>query len=208
MQLHRASSKPEWELCVPAKRNYWQKIAARTNGIATPANMVTVMSFLVVLAGLGMLLANHYAQAAPVVIIGRLGDLLDGWLAEKTGTKSPLGEVLDASVDKITVVLALAAVVITGMISAWFAVALLLPQAMIAVLSLQAGKRSVRLHPSRAGKVSMALVWLALFIQLIIAWRSLENNFAAVLTGGIISLISILLGYSAALAYARELNVR
>lgn len=169
MQLHRTTGQPDWEAVPTAERNYWQQHAARTNGWLTPANIASVIGLLIVLFGLGELLAKHYVVCIVCLAVGRLTDIVDGWLADRTGTKSPLGERMDATIDKIGVFLAFIVFFIVPVGNGWLVLALLLPQVAATILSLVAVRQGRHLHPSRIGKLTAVAIWSSLVGLLIVA---------------------------------------
>ena len=114
MQLHHSSGRPDWEATRPTERNSWQRLAARSHGWLAPANGLTLVGFGLVLGGSGYIFAHAYWWGLMLMLGGRLLDIADGWVAERTGTKSPLGEALDAGLDKVGGILALAVLVVTG----------------------------------------------------------------------------------------------
>ena len=142
----------------------WQRTAAATNGLLTPANVVTLLGLGSVAAGLVAVLDQSYLLAFFLVTAGRLADLLDGYLAEQTGTKGPIGEKFDAGADKLETVLAVIVLVVAGLLPVWVAVAAALPHLAIATVSLYGLLHQGLPHPSRAGKVGMALAWLGLVL--------------------------------------------
>jgi phosphatidylglycerophosphate synthase len=139
------------------------------------------------------------------VAIGRLFDLVDGWLANRTGTKSALGEAMDASVDKLTLLPVIIFLPLGAVIDWWLAVSLLAVNLVIAVISLAARIRQYRLHPSRFGKYATAVTWLALVI--LVAGRAADIG--AVYAGGWALLLSaIAMTLVAAVQYSREYNTK
>jgi phosphatidylglycerophosphate synthase len=162
MQLHRVHKKPDWQDVPTTQRSNLQRVAVRTRAVITPGNLTTTVGFVLVIAGSILLAARHYWPSFLLLGVGRLCDLLDGWLADKTRTKSPLGELLDATADKLETLAATIAVFIAHIAPWWLLVSLLVPHAVISILSGIAFKRDVRLHPSRTGKISMAVTWLCL----------------------------------------------
>lgn len=159
MQLHRAQEKPDWEVVLPEHRNGWQRVAARTRGVITPANGITIVGCVIVLIGLWCLYIEAYWWSAFLFVIGRLFDVADGYVAELTKTKSPFGELLDAGVDKFITIGVVIALGILQLASWWLIGIIAVPQIVIAAISYRARRRKVHLHPSRLGKYSMALVW-------------------------------------------------
>ncbi len=162
MKLHRATRKPDWARISERRRNLWQRLAASTKGVVTWANLVTVLGFVLVVVGLIALLQRHYWLGTWILLVSRLCDIADGWLADITGTKSPLGEALDAGFDKLSVLLALIVLPIASIVPWWAVGALVLPHLFIAGISAGALRRGHRIHPSHEGKISTALGWFAL----------------------------------------------
>ena len=164
MQLHRTTGKADWLAIPPQSHTIWQRLAARTHGIMTPGNAVTVTGFALVLIGLQQILNQHYLPGTVLLATGRICDILDGWLAEITRTKSPLGELLDAGIDKIITILAVATFFAAHIAPAWALIALVIPHVLIVVIAFGWRVRKRAFHPSLAGKLSMVGVWLSLLI--------------------------------------------
>lgn len=204
MNLHRASNKPEWEPVPAAKRNRWQKAAARTRGILTPPNVVTVIGAVVALLGLILLLRHSFWLGGSLVMVGRLLDIVDGWLAQRTGTKSPLGEMMDASVDKIVTGLTIIVGFIIPLASWWLLVLILLPQAIVVIIVAIARARRAHFHPTRPGKTSMFLLWVSLvgFVVVKALGYAWPQPLAVLIDLTAIS--SAIVGFFAAWQYARQ----
>ena len=162
MNLHRTSAKPDWEKVPTSKRTAIQKIAAATNGYATPGNAITVIGFIIVLYGLAAILDGKYWTGLLLLAAGRLLDVIDGIVADKTGTKSPLGEIFDAAADKFESLFTIAAIIVAGITNLWVIVALIIPQAIIPLLIFYKKRQGIGVHPTRTGKVSMALTWVGI----------------------------------------------
>ena len=162
MDLHRSGKKSEWLRVPQVQWNFWQLLASRTHGIVTPGNVVTVVGFALVLGGFAMIVAEHYWLAVILIGLGRLCDVLDGWLANKTATKSPLGEMLDAGIDKIETALALVILLLADVVPWGAVLAVFVPQSLIALISFYSIYRHRSMHPSELGKYSMAAAWLGI----------------------------------------------
>ena len=160
--LHRSGKKSDWAKVSPRQWNIWQRLAGNTGGALTLGNIFTLAGLSLVLLGLSMILAEMYGWGLMLVVVGRLCDLADGWLADQTHTKSPLGEALDSSADKVATAVTLGVLVVADILPWQMALAILTTQlAVVAVFFIyRIGGR--RLHPSRIGKLSMAMVWLGL----------------------------------------------
>jgi phosphatidylglycerophosphate synthase len=203
MQLHRTTGTPDWETVPIAKRNRWQTLAARTHGVFTPGNIVTLGGLVLVGIGLYAVARQHYWLGLSFVGAGRLSDLLDGWLAESTGTKSPLGELLDAGADKLGTFATIIVFYTSHLAPWWIVTALLLPHVMISASTLIAQHKHRRLHPSQAGKISMALSWLCLVgFVLLRALHATHSLFMPILA--VLSLATSLLGSYVAVRYVTK----
>lgn len=204
MQLHRTTGKPDWLAVPPVSHNIWQRVAVRTHGIGTPSNAVTLVGFVLVLIGLQQILTQHYLLGTVLLITGRLCDILDGWVAELTRTKSPLGELLDAAIDKIVTILTVAIFFAAHIAPTWVLIALVTPHILIAIIILRWRIHKVAFHPSLVGKLSMAGVWLSLVVY---ALDHVVHLPAAALTvTQVIVVASSAAGFYAATLYARGRN--
>lgn len=139
--MHRVKDgKADWENIPREEWNPAQKIAAATHGIITPANALdaaslvanTIINEKMIIGGHKQMLeaadandksafrAGATKKMAGLAIglpISTLTDLFDGMLADKTGTKSPIGEAADAGNDAIRAVEILETLLRTGDIS-------------------------------------------------------------------------------------------
>ena len=159
MNLHRTSAKADWQKIPASKHNVFQKIALATAGYLTPANLITIIGFGIVLYGLAAILDGQYWTGLVLLASGRLLDVADGIVADKTGTKSPLGEIFDAAADKFETLFTIAVIIAAGITNLWVVVALIIPQAIIPMLIFYKKQKGIGIHPTQAGKLSMALTW-------------------------------------------------
>jgi len=204
MNLHRTTGAPDWAAVKPRNRNVWQHIAASTYGIATLSNIVTFGGFALVVIGLFYLLNHEYLLGAVLLAVGRAADILDGWLAEVTGTKSPLGELLDASLDKVGTFLTLGVMFVAGIAPWWIIVLLLLPHIVITFVTMIAVQHKQQLHPSRAGKLSMATVWVSLVGFVLMKILDVADVSVLGVFTYAVAFISVFLGCFAARGYFRD----
>jgi phosphatidylglycerophosphate synthase len=197
MQLHRTTGRPDWEYIPAPARTYWQRAAAATNGFVTPANLCSLLGLAVSIAGLITIMRHRHLTGAVLLAIGRLADLADGLIAARTGTKSPLGEIVDASIDKIVAALALCTIFVAGL-APWLIVgAIALQQTLNTIISYIARQRRVSLHPSMSGKIATALQWLTLIAFIVLGQRWHTVTFS-------IALVTIALSFYATIHYARH----
>lgn len=162
MDLHRTTGTPDWETIADDKRTAAQKLAAATGGIVTPPNIISVVGLGMVLYGLVALLQQEHWLGLVLLVVGRLLDIVDGVVAQKTGTKSPLGESIDASIDKIGTLLTVIVLYMATISQWWLITALLLPQVLISLVILYKRFKKKSVHPTLAGKLSMGALWVAI----------------------------------------------
>jgi phosphatidylglycerophosphate synthase len=179
LSLHRADG-ADWNHVAPEARNPWQRVAAATHGVLTPANVITLIGAGIALWGIVSLLAGAYWLAIGLLTLGRVLDIADGFVADRTGTKSRFGELLDATVDKIITVLTVASMFIAHVAPTWLMGLFVLPHIIIVVITLVDRYRGIKLHPSRLGKTTMLLTWLAIPLLLFVKALGLHatNPFA------------------------------
>jgi phosphatidylglycerophosphate synthase len=166
MKLHRAT-RSDWSEVAPQQRTVLQRWAAGSRGIITPGNLISLIGAALVVRGLYEIRHAQLIGGVAILLVGRMADVLDGLVADYTKTKSPLGEAVDASVDKILILLTLYVLLDRH----------LLPIAVVIVMAVHAaysiGVSSVGrhfkivLHPSRAGKLGATLEWLCVGLYLL-----------------------------------------
>jgi phosphatidylglycerophosphate synthase len=152
MSLHRAAKVPDWEKVPESERNLFQRIAAKTKGVVTPGNVVSATGAALVTVGLADIAKNRKTRGTILLIGGRLLDLGDGTVAELTGTKSPIGEGVDAVIDKAEIAIGLPLLVAKGMVPLERAIDLGVQNATSATINAIAKAKGIEIHPSRSGK--------------------------------------------------------
>lgn len=164
MDLHRAGKQSQWHGIPDDKRNWWQKQAQRSHGLITPGNIVSATGASLVAASLIYFLRGAWGWGLVFLLIGRLADVADGIVAARTRTKSPLGEAVDATLDKFTLLAALIVFIVTGVVPLLAVLLIALFNAANAAFSLLARVRKQRIHPSHIGKVTAVFQWAAILI--------------------------------------------
>lgn len=162
MDLHRSEKIPDWEKKPPEERSILQKIAAKTEGIVTPGNAISLWGEYDVIKGLYDIYNDQTLAGIIEVGQGRLKDVLDGLAAEITETKSPLGEAVDATLDKVAVAAAIPVLAKKDIISKKFAVGVLAQNGANTVLTAIAKKRGREIHADESGKLSTGFLWGAI----------------------------------------------
>ena len=162
MNLHRTEKKPQWERTPEANRNIWQRVAHSTKGVITPANVVSLTGLALTISGLQDLKKGNKKQASTKIILGRTCDIVDGLVAEHTKTKSPLGEAVDATVDKISMAHGLYVLSETDTLPVIVTASFLAQNVINTVATMVAKKRGMELHPSAEGKITTLLQWASI----------------------------------------------
>lgn len=204
MNLHRIIGKSDWEKVPASKYTFFQKIAASTYGIISPANIITIIGLAIVVWGLALIMQGVYLTGIILLIGGRLLDILDGAVAEMTRTKSAVGELFDAAADKAGTLLTILVLMFAG-IAHWLVVfALVVPQVVILAIVFYKKQKNIRIHPTRQGKLSMALVWIG--VSGLIVMKAIgESSVLAPISYGAVGL-SFVLGLYAIWQYATGRN--
>ena len=162
MELHRASKIPDWEKIPTSERNIFQKVAAKTKGYVTPGNSVSVAGLLLTHSGLIDINCGNSIRGITKVGVGRVMDIADGFVADKTGTKSSIGEKFDATIDKILMADALWLLHKKEMVPATAAVFIGAQNLVNTVATGIATLRRNEIHSSREGKITTAMQWVAI----------------------------------------------
>ena len=86
-------------------------VARRLHALGVSANLVTLVGFLITVAGATLLAAGQPGAALLVLLLGTLSDTLDGQIARAAGGGTRFGAFLDSTLDRLSdAALAIAAV--------------------------------------------------------------------------------------------------
>lgn len=208
MKLHYAGSSSDWDAIALDKRTSWQRLASRTHGVITLGNTISLLGLILVLVGLFVMPSSgKFGLGLGLLVAGRVADILDGTVADRTGTKGPVGEAIDASFDKIAAI----AVLVSFVYHDWLPIVPLLCVAVQVVagsiLAFTARVRHIQLHSSKVGKIATVGAWAVLFVFPIAANadRTGSHGIYIVLTaiGYIFTALFALLTWSATVGYFR-----
>lgn len=179
MNLHRALIH-EWSDTPAQQRTALQRVAASSNGIITPGNAISLLGLIIVLIGVWQLFTENIFIGTGLIVAGRLADIADGVVANRTKTKSPVGEAVDASVDKLEALIILVAVAALALAPIYVILLLALHHLANTALYILARKRGGRVHPNAIGKISTVLEWVALAGYIISNAASISSNQASI----------------------------
>lgn len=159
--LHRRPDKGgEWDTVAPEDRNIHQRLAARTLGVVTLANTATLVGAGLSASAIIDYQRGDYKKAAGKMFVGRVLDLADGYIATKTGTRSPVGAALDAGCDKALSVAFVAVSTAKKDMRPVEAATHLIQQSQIFYENVHIKNAGGEPNPSREGKYGMATLSL------------------------------------------------
>ena len=162
MNLHRTDNIAQWERTPESMQNIWQRVAKKTHGVITPANAISLSGLALTISGLQDFKRGDKKKAITKVISGRICDIADGYVAERTKTKSPLGEAVDATVDKISMAHGLYVMSKTNTLPSLASASFLSQNIINTAATALSKKRGTELHPSAEGKITTLLQWAAI----------------------------------------------
>lgn len=165
--LHRSMHRSDWGSLDSSEWNIWQKIAAHTFGIITPGNVVSCGGALLVAIGLIHLTNEVTLWGVLFVAIGRAADAVDGFVADKTGTKSMVGEAIDSTMDKLVAGAALITVYIHELLPAVVIALIAVHTIANSVIAIIGRLRRIEIHPSLYGKLATFLIWVTILMYLV-----------------------------------------
>jgi phosphatidylglycerophosphate synthase len=161
MNMHRAIS-PDWKTVDKSEQNQFQAVAEATNGVVTPANVVSLTGLALVCDGSRRIIKGQTKSGIVEIGIGRALDLIDGVVADKTGTKSPLGAAVDATFDKLGMAAGLAALYAKELAPRPVIVAHAMQNVANTAITATATKKGTPTYASKEGKLAMSAQGLGL----------------------------------------------
>src|SRR5574340_961688 len=96
---------------------------------------------------------NHAYWATTVFVLAMATDQIDGWLARRSGTSSPLGSLLDPVADKVLVLATLVMLVGAHVAPAWMVALIVVREILVSGLRLAAIERGVVLGARDLGRL-------------------------------------------------------
>lgn len=155
----------DWDNIPESKLTSLQAIAKKSKGIVTISNFLSVSGLLIVLFGLVQIYNSNWALGLIAIALGRSFDLLDGYVASKTNTKSWLGEAFDTISDKIGIFAFLITASLMSVFSAVLILTLAFHHSYIAIYGIVFGRKH-NLHPKKIGKFAMFFSWVAIIASI------------------------------------------
>ena len=132
-------------------------------GLWTLPNLVTLLRILALPVFLWVLLGlDRPFEAAVLLGLISVTDLLDGMLARRLNQVSAIGEMLDPVADRLVVLAGVVGGMMAGLVPLWLGIPLLAREAIIGSVTLfYLARRNVRVPVRRMGKTATGFVFFA-----------------------------------------------
>jgi phosphatidylglycerophosphate synthase/diacylglycerol kinase family enzyme len=196
VKMHYPQDKPDWEYSNKQTLTRWQSFAMASHGIVTPANIVSVLGLILVVIGCVYIYAGHLEIGTLAILFGRFMDLIDGIVAEKTKTKSPFGEIVDTTCDKLTIFALVITAYATSALSGVLLTILFLHHASTALFSLFFARR-YNIHTTKLGKQAMFVSWVVIISSLgVQAYDFMYGNVIVYVLTAVYAIFATLAAYS------------
>jgi phosphatidylglycerophosphate synthase len=207
VDLHELHTGAEWYRIPEARRTTLQRLGGRTLGTVTPGNILTLAGAVITITGLVFFWQAHYIVGFVLISIGRLFDILDGMVARKTKTSCPFGEGLDASADKLVILLAAIVLIATQAVPIILMIAIAVLEALTGATVLLGRKIGVRLHPHKIGKYATFGLWVALVLYMVSHGLGQATSWGRglYLAASICSVIALIAATGAFMTYIRTI---
>lgn len=176
--------------------------AGQESNINLP-NVLTLVRILLIPVFVMLLIdptPNRALAAAIVFVVAAVTDLLDGYVARKTGQITKLGRLLDPIADKLLVLSALILLVQVDRVSALVAILIIAREVAVTGLRAIAASEGLIMSAEVTGKYKMALQVIA--IVLLVLEGTVVEVIGNLHLAGIVTLyLSLILGYVSGAQY-------
>ena len=176
--------------------------AGQESNINLP-NVLTLVRILLIPVFVMLLIdptPDRALSAAIVFVVAAVTDLLDGYVARKTGQITKLGRLLDPIADKLLVLSALILLVQVDRVSALVAILIIAREVAVTGLRAIAASEGLIMSAEVTGKYKMALQLIA--IVLLVLEGTVVESIGNLHLAGIVTLyLSLILGYVSGAQY-------
>jgi cardiolipin synthase (CMP-forming) len=156
----------------------------RTDRILTVPNVITVVRLAMLPVFLWLLFAQEdRAKAAGLLAVLGITDFLDGYIARRFNQVSDIGKILDPVADRLLFFVGVGGILVDGSVPIWFAVAVLVREALVAGATLAlAALGARRIDVTWFGKAGTFFLMIAfpLFLasESTVGWADLAETLA------------------------------
>lgn len=176
--------------------------AGQESNINLP-NVLTLVRILLIPVFIMLLIdptPDRALAAAIVFVVAAVTDLLDGYVARKTGQITKLGRLLDPIADKLLVLSALILLVQVDRVSALIAILIIAREVAVTGIRAIAATEGLIMSAEVTGKYKMALQVIAI-VLLVLEGTALEAIGNLHLAGIVTLYLSLILGYVSGAQY-------
>jgi CDP-diacylglycerol--glycerol-3-phosphate 3-phosphatidyltransferase len=166
-------------------------------------NVITLVRILLIPVFIVLMMVpdpDRSLSAAVIFVVAAMTDLLDGYVARKTGQITKLGRLLDPIADKLLVLSALILLVQLDRVTALVAILIIAREVAVTGIRAIAATEGMIISAEVTGKYKMALQVIA--VVLLILEGTVVNEIGNVHLAGIVTLyLSLVLGYISGAQY-------
>ena len=160
-------------------------------------NLITLVRILLIPVFIGLFITptpDRSLSAAVIFVVAAVTDMLDGYIARRTGQVTRLGKLLDAIADKLLVLSALILLVNVDRVSALIAILVIAREVAVTGIRAIAAGEGLIIAAETTGKYKMALQVVAIMLLILEGTRLAELGNLHL--AGIVTLyLSLVLGY-------------
>ncbi|MHB1130414.1 MAG: CDP-alcohol phosphatidyltransferase family protein [Ilumatobacteraceae bacterium] len=181
--------------------------AAQPHEVLTVPNLITAVRLACLPVFLWLLFGrDDHAQAALLLGVLGMSDWVDGWVARRFNQRSSFGEIFDPTTDRILFIVGTGAVLVSGAIPLWFALAIIVRECAVSAVMVIAtlfGMR--RFEVSLLGKRYTFLLMMAVPLLLLGSSNHVTASMAGV-AGWVFGVPGLVLCYYTAFAYIPKIR--
>ncbi|MFW6269628.1 MAG: CDP-diacylglycerol--glycerol-3-phosphate 3-phosphatidyltransferase [Bacillota bacterium] len=131
-------------------------------------NFLTVIRIILIPVYLFYFISGNYFSAGIIFLVSVSTDFFDGFIARKYNLISKIGRLLDVFADKLTIISILLALVIRGIIPKSITIIILSREIFLLIGGIIVYNKDIDvIQPSKLGKISMFLLYLAISAALL-----------------------------------------
>lgn len=172
----------------------WREIGQESLNLPNLLTLVRILLIPVFIALFITPTPDRSLSAAIVFVVAAVTDLLDGYIARRTGQVTKLGKLLDPIADKLLVLSALILLVNVDRVSALVAILVIAREVAVTGIRAIAAGEGLIIAAETTGKYKMALQVVAI-VLLILEGTGLAGLGNLHLAGSAILYLSLVLGY-------------
>lgn len=145
----------------------WNSIKKDLKDIWNVPNVLTMLRFVLVVVFAVLFAGRHYVGAVFTFLLAAATDLLDGYIARKTGTITTFGKLMDPLADKIMLIVALICMVSRGYLPSFILAFVLMKEALMIVGGLWLYEKKIVVYAKGFGKAATLVFNTAVVLSIL-----------------------------------------